>query len=390
MEKQIGLRVGIVGVGNMGFAHASCIFRQEIKGMTLSAVCDTDAGKRQRAAEHFKGIPMYSDYDKMFCQEALDAVIIATPHPIHGQIALRAFARGLHVLVEKPADISVAAAEQMNRAAGESGKVFGIMFNQRTNPLFQKARQFIQDGEIGSLKRSSWTITNWYRPQSYYDSGSWRATWAGEGGGVLINQAPHNLDLWQWLCGMPTGITAFCDTARYHHIEVEDNVTIFARYANGATGVFITSTGDACGSNRFEIQLDKGKLIAENGKLTVYELEMSEPEFSKTNTVPFGCPKGEFVEVETDGQSVQHVEVLNKFAAAILRGEPLTASGEEGINGLTLSNAMHLSDWFGKPVTLPLDENLYYEELMKRVKTSRRKENVTAVTADTATSYNTK
>lgn len=370
MEKQIGLRVGIVGVGNMGFAHASCIFRQEIKGMTLSAVCDTDAGKRQRAAEHFKGIPMYSDYDEMFCQEALDAVIIATPHPIHGQIALRAFARGLHVLVEKPADISVAAAEQMNRAAGESGKVFGIMFNQRTNPLFQKARQFIQDGEIGSLKRSSWTITNWYRPQSYYDSGSWRATWAGEGGGVLINQAPHNLDLWQWLCGMPTGITAFCDTARYHHIEVEDNVTIFARYANGATGTFITSTGEFPGTNRLEICGSRGKIVLEEGKLKLWQFENDEREFCFQESISPDSIPVRYQEYEADRPETAHRGILQNFTDAILHGAPLLAEGREGIHSLMISNAAYLSQWKGNcEIPLPIDPaefNIFLEKKQKQ------------------------
>ena len=226
-----------------------------------------------------------------------------------------------------------------------------------------------------------------YRPQCYYDSGDWRATWSGEGGGVLLNQCPHQLDLWQWICGMPAKITAHMKFGQWHDIEVEDDVTAYVEYENGATGVFITSTGDADGTNRFEIQMDKAKLVAEGNTLTVRVFEQSEPEFTKTNTEPFGSPKKTNLEFETDGLNLQHVGVINAFAAAILRGEPLVAGGEEGINGLTLSNAMHLSGWLGKTVELPLDEDLFYEELMKRVATSRRKTEVKEAYVDTANTF---
>lgn len=385
------IKLGIIGLGNMGTGHYNNIAKGSCPEIEVVAIADINPDRIKWAEENMPAeIQKFTTAEAMLDSGLLDAALVSVPHYDHPKYAMECFKRGIHVMVEKPAGVYTKQVREMNEAAKASNVVFGMMFNQRTDHIYRKMKELVESGRFGQIRRTNWLITNWYRPQAYYDSGAWRATWSGEGGGVLLNQCPHQLDLWQWICGMPVEVSAHMSYGQWHDIEVEDDVTAYVKYANGATGVFITSTGDACGSNRFEIQLDKGKLIAENGKLTVYELEMSEPEFSRTNTVPFGCPKGEFVEVETDGQSVQHVEVLNKFAAAILRGEPLTASGEEGINGLTLSNAMHLSDWLGKPVTLPLDENLYYEELMKRVKTSRRKENVTAVTADTATSYNTK
>ena len=371
MEKQKEIRIGIVGIGNMGFAHASCIFRQEITGMRLAALCDIDESKRQRAREHFQGIPLYSEYEEMFCRECLDAVIIATPHPLHGQIAVRAFEQGLHALVEKPADISVSAAEKMNEAAVKSGRVFGIMFNQRTNPLFQHARELIQSGEIGSLKRSSWLITNWYRTQSYYDSGSWRATWAGEGGGVLINQAPHNLDLWQWLCGMPVSVTAFCDTAKYHNIEVEDDVTIFARYQNGATGTFLTSTGEFPGTNRLEISGSRGKLVLEEGKLKIWKFDIDEREICfRNNGSPDSVPV-QYREYEPDKKETAHRGILQNFADAVLTGSPLLAKGCEGINSLMISNAAYLSQWKGNcEILLPFDTAEYDAYLYEKRKQS--------------------
>ena len=274
----------------------------------------------------------------------------------------------------------------MMKVADECNVVFAIMMNQRTNCIYRKMREIVKSGEMGEIKRTSWIITNWYRPQFYYDSGDWRATWAGEGGGVLLNQCPHNLDLWQWICGMPAKIDAHLHYGKWHDIEVEDDVTAYVEYPNGATGTFITTTGDSAGTNRFEIILEKGKLIAEiegrECRLIQWKSEMTEAEFSATCQKPFGSPEFVKCEVETDGENRQHMGVFAAFAAHILRGEPLVADGREGINGLTISNAMHLSSWTGKEIELAsFDHDLFYEELMKRVATSRRKEATTGATA---------
>ena len=274
----------------------------------------------------------------------------------------------------------------MNEAAKKSGKVFGIMYNQRTNPKFQKMREIVQSGELGELKRCIWIITNWYRTQAYYDSGTWRATWAGEGGGVLLNQCPHQLDLLTWLCGVPTKVRAFCHEGKWHDIEVEDDVTAYLEFANGMTGVFVTTTGDAPGTNRLEISGTKGKLVCEHDTITFDKLGVDEREWCKTCKEGFQKPPVERVEVETDGQNIQHPAVLNAFAAHILRGEPLVADGREGIKGLTLSNAMHLSSWLEKVVDVPFDEKLFYDMLMEKCKHSRRKEE-TDVTFSTEGTY---
>ena len=289
-------------------------------------------------------------------------------------------------------DISLQSDIIVLRALNEEAKkhpdvVFGMMFNQRTNCIHRKMRELVQSGVYGNIRRTNWIITNWYRPQAYYDSGDWRATWSGEGGGVLLNQCPHQLDLWQWICGMPKKVEAHLHYGMWHNIEVEDDVTTYVEYENGATGVFITSTGDAHGTNRFEIQLDKAKIVAEGDRLTVLEYDMTEQEFSKTNTNPFGMVGAHEVDPQLDGENPQHKGVINAWGGAILRGEPLIAGGEEGINGLTLSNAMHLSSWLGREITLPFDEDLYYNELMKRVATSKRKTDVKEVVADTSNTY---
>ena len=263
------------------------------------------------------------------------------------------------------------------------------MFNQRTNCVYRKMRELVKSGRFGRIRRTNWIITDWYRPQVYYDSGAWRATWAGEGGGVLLNQCPHQLDLWQWICGMPMKVDAHLRFGQWHDIEVEDDVTAYVEYENGATGVFVTTTGDAHGTNRFEIQMDRARLLVEHDQLYLEEFSVSEPEWSAANKDPFASMPSTKTLVETDGQNPQHTGVVNAWGGAILRGEPLVADGREGINGLTLSNAMHLSAFLGREVTLPIDEDLYYEELMKRVAVSRHKafDPSKAIVADLSNTY---
>ncbi len=378
------IRLGVIGAGNMGSGHIRNILDGKCPEITVTAVADINPSRQAWARETLgASVAVFSSAEELLDSGLIDAALIAVPHYDHPKYAMECFRRGIHVMVEKPAGVYTRQVREMNEAAKKADVKFGMMFNQRTDCIYRKMRELVQSGKYGQIKRTNWIITNWYRPQAYYDSGDWRATWSGEGGGVLLNQCPHNLDLWQWICGMPSKVSAHMYFGKWHDIEVEDDVTAFVEYPNGATGVFITTTGDAPGTNRFEITMEKGKLIAENGELTLYELDMAEPEFSKTNTVPFGHPGVTRIPVETDGKSEQHVGVLNAFAAAILRNEPLVAGGEEGIYGLTLSNAMHLSAWLNREVEIPFDEELFYEELMKRVKTSRRKEGVQAVYQNT-------
>ena len=303
-----------------------------------------------------------------------DAVLIATPHYFHPKYAIYALEHALHVISEKPAGVYTKQVRKVNEAAQKSDKVFAIMFNQRTNCVYRKLHEMILSGELGAMKRVNWIITDWYRTQSYYDAAGWKATWDGEGGGVLLNQCPHQLDLLQWLCGMPTKVRAFCHEAKWHDIEVEDDVTAYLEFENGATGVFVTTTGDAPGTNRLELTFEMGKIVCENGKLIFDRLKENERTFCKTAENGFAKPETETVEVETDGMNEQHIGVFKAFADHILNGGPLVAEGTEGINGLMLSNAMYLSSWLDKTVELPFDEDLFLDELNKRRKLSKKKE----------------
>ncbi len=381
------VRIGIIGIGNMGTKHALNIIGGKCQGLKLTAVADISEARRAWAKKELPCVEVYATAEEMLDSGKTDAVLIAVPHYLHPVFAIEAFRRGLHVMSEKPAGVYTKQVREMNEAAEKSNLVFGMMFNQRTNHLYRKAREIVTGGSLGAVRRVNWIITNWYRPQAYYDSGDWRATWRGEGGGVLLNQCPHNLDLWQWICGMPTKIYAKMHFGKWHDIEVEDDVTIFAEYANGATGVFVTSTGDTPGRNRLEITLDRGCILIENNEITVTELEMSEQEFSATNKIAFSSPERRTYSPETDEKNEQHVGVLNSFASAILNSTPLIADGKEGINGLIISNAAHLSAWLDKEITLPFDDELFYSELMKRVEQSRHKQAREAETADLDGTY---
>ncbi len=382
------VKLGIIGVGNMGTNHCNSILAGHLPEFVLVAVADLRQSRRDWAQKALSDkVTVFEDGDSLISSGLCDAVLIATPHYEHPRLVMLALEHGLHVMCEKPAGVYTKQVREMNEAAAKSNCVFGMMFNQRTNCIYRKMHEIVQSGEYGKMKRMSWLITDWYRSQAYYNSGGWRATWDGEGGGVLLNQCPHNLDLLQWICGMPSKVRAFCHNGKWHNIEVEDDVTAYLEFPEGATGVFVTTTADAPGTNRLEITLEKGKLVAENDKLTLYELEINEREYCFQTTEGFQKPPCHEKELTLDGQNPQHVGVLRAFAGAILRGEPLVADGVEGIHGLELSNAMHLSSWLGETVTLPVDEELFLEKLTQLRATSAKKEAVQEVTFDTEGSY---
>ncbi len=376
MEK---VRLGIIGVGNMGSAHIKNFLKGDLPEFIITAVADIKQERLNWAKEQLPEVKTYLDASSLMDSGEVDAVLIATPHYAHPELVIEALNKGLHAMSEKPAGVYTKRVREMNEVAKKSDKIFAIMFNQRTNCLYRKAHELVNSGKFGEFKRMTWIITDWYRTQTYYNSGGWRATWSGEGGGVLLNQCPHQLDLWQWICGMPNKITAVCHEGKWHNIEVEDDVMIYAEYENGATATFITTTGDYPGTNRLEITLDKAKIICENDKLLVEETVQFVSDNIKNSKVGFDEIETTSYEPELDGRNLQHVEVMNKFAAAILRGEELTASGEEGINGLMLSNAAFLSSWLGKSVTLPIDEDLFYDMLQEKIKNSTYEKNVVEV-----------
>lgn len=367
------VRIGVIGLGNMGSAHTKHIHLDKlVPNLVLGAVCDISGERRKWAEETLPGVPVFEDAESMYKSGLIDAVLIAVPHYDHPPLAILGFKHGLHVLVEKPAGVHTKQVLEMNEAAKKSDKLFCIMYNQRTNPVFQKVRDLVKSGELGGIKRAVWIITDWYRPQCYHDSGSWRSTWEGEGGGTLINQNPHNLDLFQWILGMPKRVRSFTGFGKFYNIEVEDDVTAYMEFENGASGVYITSTAESPGTNRLEISGDMGKIVVEKNIITFHRNRVSEREFNRTNTAPFGRPEAWVCEVPADTKGgEQHVGIMKNFTNAILKGEKLLAPGEEGVFGLLISNGIHYSAWTDGWADLEnFDHDGFYNLLQEKIKTS--------------------
>jgi Predicted dehydrogenases and related proteins len=369
------VRLGIVGVGAMGGYHARTVLGGTIPDCELAAVCDVDPARLAA----FEGLPAFTSHRELFRSGLIDAVLIATPHYSHTTIGIAALKAGLHVLVEKPISVHVADALRLLRAHTDPCQVFAAMFNQRTDPAFRKVREMVQGGELGAIRRIQWTITDWFRSQAYYDSGGWRATWAGEGGGVLLNQAVHNLDLLHWIFGPPARVRALCRFGAHHDIEVEDDVSALLEYPDGTTGVFVTSTGEAPGINRLEISGERGRLTLENKKLTFLRNEMETRAYSDTSHEGYRPPDFWRIEIPVDRirpPGGQHAATLRNFVNAILRGEPLVAPAEEGLGSVELINAILLSAFEDRTVQLPVSPSCYAAFLRRRVAESRGKKRV--------------
>ncbi|MDH2443348.1 Gfo/Idh/MocA family oxidoreductase [Amnibacterium sp. CER49] len=375
------VRLGIIGFGAQGGMYAGLVAAGRVPGMVLGAVADTDRTKAALVEERFGAVPFFDDHLALLDSGEVDAVVTTVPHYLHTEVAMAALARDVHVLVEKPAGVYTKQVAELNAfAASKPGLAFAIMFNQRTNPLYRRLKEILDSGGIGAIRRSSWIITTWWRPQGYYDQSAWRATWGGEGGGVLVNQAPHQLDLWQWLCGVPQRVFSKVAYGFRRDIAVEDEVTVVADHGDGVTGVFITATHDLVGTDRLEILGDAGRIVVEGGRtatvtrLTRPERELSDgmgpddvrrlftgeldtQRFLATEVLEFDSAWGD-----------QHAAVLENFAAHILDGTPLLAPGAEGIAAVRLANAIHLSSWLGREVPLDFDEDEFLRLLNDRIR----------------------
>lgn len=382
------LKLGIIGYGNMGSSHVGNIMAGKTPNTELCALCDRDPERRKVFKDRYPDIPVFENPEELMDSGLCEAILVAVPHYDHVPLAIMGFNKGLHVLVEKPAGVYTKQVREMNEVAKKSGKVFGLMFNQRTKPCYQKLREMIKRGDLGHIKRVTWIITNWYRCQAYHESSEWRSTWSGEGGGALINQNPHQLDLWQWLFGMPDKIYARASFGKYRDIEVEDEVVALFEYDNGTIGQYITSTTEAPGTNRLEISADMGKIVIENNKMTFERNIMPEPEYNKIAKV-FEAPEVWDCQVPMDfGSGEQHSGIIKNFADAILSGKELLAKGEEGIFGLTISNSMHYSAWTGETVdTKNFPDDKFYELLMEKIEKSTFVKKVNKVIFDTTGSY---
>jgi predicted dehydrogenase len=366
------VRLGIIGIGGMGATHARLVLSGRVEGMQLTALADS-SDPAIRAPE-LAGIPAFPPGDAILRSGLVDAVLIATPHYTHTTVGIAALKAGLHVLVEKPISVHKADAQRLIAAhRGRSRQVFAAMFNQRTDPAFLRIREMMAGGELGAVRRVAWTSTHWYRTDAYYTSSAWRATWAGEGGGILLNQCPHQLDMLQWLFGMPRRLRAFCSFGRYHDIEVEDDVTAYLEWKGGAHGTFIASTGEAPGTNRLEIVGDRARVVFENDRLAVSRNAVPMDEFSRTAAGAFDRPATTEEVIECPDRGGQHLAILQNFSAAIRdpAATGLIAPAREGAHSVELANAMLLSAWTDRTVDLPIPAATYERHLQRHIRASR-------------------
>ena len=374
MSDKDKLKMAVVGVGNMGCLHARDI--HELTNTELVAVCDSKRDRADGVAGQY-GVKAYYDYRDLLADASVEGLLIATPHYDHTPISIAALRQGVHVLVEKPIAVHVKDARSMIHAyetakASHPDLVFAAMFMQRTYGQYLKIKDLIDSGELGKLVRTTWIITDWFRTQIYYDSGDWRATWAGEGGGVLLNQCPHNLDLYQWLVGLPARVTGFAQIGKYHDIEVEDEVTAYFEHENGMAGHFVTTTAESPGTNRLEIVGELGKLVLEDERLTFYRNRRSMLRFLEEATGGFDKVEYSVAEVPFQHHDQPgHRLIIENFANAVLGGEPLIVPAVEGLHSVMLGNAIMLSSFLDRTVELPIDGDLYERKLVELVQRSR-------------------
>jgi predicted dehydrogenase len=374
------VRVGIIGMGNMGRHHADYLLAGKAARCELKAVCSTSP---QKLDQYKENVAVFGHANELMRSGVIDAVVIATPHPQHPAQGIAALENGLHVIVEKPIAAHKADAERLIAAAQKRPRqIFAAMFQLRVEPRYARLRKLIESGELGAIARVSWIITDWYRTEAYYASGGWRATWKGEGGGVLINQCLHQLDMLQWLCGMPARVRGFCQLGRYHNVEVEDNITCYLEWPNNATGIFVSSTGEAPGSNRFEIAGTRGKVVLENNKLTFTRNETDMIEFSKAAPTGFSKPEVWVADLPFETNPTPHATLMQNFADAILDGATLIAPGQEGLGSIELANAMLYSSLMGETVELPMEGAAYEKKLQQLIANSKFQKTVKDVAAE--------
>ncbi|MBT5185199.1 MAG: Gfo/Idh/MocA family oxidoreductase [Kordiimonadaceae bacterium] len=370
------VRLGIIGLGNIGKQHLNHVVDGLIHNCEVSAVCS----RQKPTFELPQGVKHYCDYKKLINSGDCDAVLVATPSYNHCEIGGYALDKGLHVLMEKPIGLSVLEGEKVISKV-KKNQIFAMMLNQRTDPIYAKMKNMVSAGSIGAIQRSQWTATHWFRPEIYFAVSDWRATWRGEGGGLLVNQCIHNLDTFQWICGMPSEVNGHCEYGKYHDIEVEDEATAYFKYNNGATGVFVASTGEVPGINRFDIVGDLGMLSTDSKTLTFTQNEISTAKFSKNTHDMFSMPGTTITDVTPPNSINQHATIINNFVAAILNREPLIAPANEGINSMALANSILLSSWQNKPIEIPIDSKHFQTHLNQYIEKStfREKANIDAV-----------
>lgn len=375
------IRTAIIGVGVMGKKYAEMITAGRVRNMYLSAV----VARRDSIQEWAEGLTntngvkpkVYTSANDLFNNpDEYDAVLIVTPHRTHPDFARRAFQQGKHVICDKPAGITIGQAVQMAKDAKAADRIYGMIFHQRRYPKYNKIKEMLEAKELGDLSRIMLVNSRYFRTASYHRSGSWRSSWCGEGGGALINQGAHILDIWQWLFGMPNEIYADIPFGKYNSFMVDDEATIHMRYKDDMTAVFMLTTGEAIWEERLEIIGSKGKILLENDTLHIWRYSSDSNEYIKTQQVT-SRENMECLEeiIQFEKAEEPYVQMLENFADAVISNDAsiLTASGESAVNQMMLTNAAYYSAWKGCRVQLPLNAEDYEKALEEQCALERNK-----------------
>jgi predicted dehydrogenase len=349
------LRIGVVGIGQRGGAYARALASGDVPGATLAAVCDV----RKEALAPFHEHACFPDVRALLDGALLDAVVVATPHPRHEEPTLAALGAGLHVLTEKPLAVHEVAVERMLAAyerRPRRSQLFATALVLRGDERYAKLRTMLREGVFGRVQRIAWTVTDCLRSDAYYESADWRGTFRGEGGGLLVNQCSHQLDLWQWLFGMPSRVRAFLGLGSFHSIEVEDQVTAYLEYASGLTGVFVASTGEAPGTNRLEVAGELGRAVIEGASFEFWKNAVPTPERIKSGEVRSAPPRPDYERLTMRVGGLDVPGLLLNFVRAVSGDEALVAPASEGTGSIELASAMLTSGLAGRTVELGRDD----------------------------------
>ena len=363
------VRMALIGFGGMGSKYAAMIRNGQIDGMVLAGVCCRNAPGQKVLREEYPGVAIYRDVKDTLAHAAeFDAALIVTPHTSHVEIARQMVAAGKHILLDKPAGVYARQVRELTEQAEKAGVSFGMMFNNRANPAFGKARELLQSGAIGTPVRAVWVCNTWFRTPAYHKSAPWRSSWNGECGGLLINQSQHYLDLWLWLLGMPDKVYTDLSFGRYVPITVDDAVDMQLLYDNGLHGTFISSTGEAPGVNRLEIWGDKGRLCVEDtARVFLDENEVSTTRFAAESTQVYGDLPHHCRELPVEPTPEMYQTILRNFCDHLRKGTPMIADGTDGLRAVELTNGAYVSAWLERKVQLPVEDGVFEELLHKKM-----------------------
>lgn len=365
------IRIGIAGIGFIAEEYIKLFTQGQIQGAEIRALSSRNYSHMEEIRAKYRlDAALFTDYDAMLSSGKIDMVMICTPHYFHPGMAVKAIEQGIHTMIEKPVGVYPEELDELAKCVKSHPETLsGVLYCRRTNPVFAKIKQLLADGTLGKLKRVTWIVTDMYRTQAYFDIAGWRGTYSGEGGGLLMNQVSHHIDLLVWLCGLPEAMQANCYTARERNIEVENEVSITMEYPGNAVGQFIASTRECPGSNRLELSGSRGQIILDNEKdLTLRILETDETQFNATTNIPFAfIPyKEEVFHFDMMYNPVLQAKIVNNFIASLTDGTPVTCPVEEAVRSQQFIQGAYLSSWQDKKLTLPVDGSAFTAELKKR------------------------